>query len=283
MTVASPINAIAALEPGEIHLWLSFYDQLTDPQMDIACRELLNREERAQEARFYFPHDRRQYLFSRALLRRTLSRYVPVDPADWVFSSNAYGRPQIVNAEAARLDLSFNVSHTRGLIVLAVTRQRILGVDVENIACRRASIDLADRYFATDEVAALKAVPRHLQSYRFFEYWTFKEAYIKARGMGLSLPLDKFSFHYPNEHRVALVIQPELQDDAARWQFWQFQPTAEHLVAVCAEVTAASSPVICASEPGSANVIPTFLRRSRWDIGLEHGDRARRRADRAHR
>jgi 4'-phosphopantetheinyl transferase len=283
MTVAFPINAIAALEPGEIHLWLSFYDQVTDPQLDTGCRELLNPEERAQEGRFYFSHDRRQYLFSRALLRTTLSRYAPVDPTDWVFSSNGYGRPEIANAEAVRLDLSFNLSHTRGLIVLAVTRQRILGVDVENIACRRASIDLADRYFATDEVAALKAEPRHLQSYRFFEYWTFKEAYIKARGMGLSLPLDRFSFHYPDAHSVALVIQPELRDDATRWQFWQFQPTAEHLIAVCAEVTQAWSPVICLSEPGSAYVIPTFLRRSRWDIGLEYGDRGRHRAERAHR
>ncbi len=79
--------------------------------------------------------------------------------------------------------------------------------------------------------------------------------------MGLSLPLDKFSFRYPDADRVALLIQPELQDDADRWQFWQFQPTADHLIAVCAEGAAASCPVLCRSGPGAA-VTPDFLRTS---------------------
>jgi 4'-phosphopantetheinyl transferase len=261
MSAALTNDLIAALEPGEIHLWLSFYDRTADSGSDIGCRELLNTEERAQEARFYFSNDRRQYLYSRALLRSTLSRYAAVKPSDWVFAPNSYGRPEIVNPDAVRLNLSFNLSHTRGLIVLAVTRQRLLGVDVENITCRRASIDLAGRYFATDEAASLKAVPRQMQAYRFFEYWTFKEAYIKARGMGLSLPLDKFSFHYPDANTVALVIHPELRDDAARWQFWQFQPTADHLIAVCAEVASASCPVLC-GPAADTMVAPKFLRTS---------------------
>jgi 4'-phosphopantetheinyl transferase len=115
-------------------------------------------------------------------------------------------------------------------------------VDVENVRAREVSIDIADRYFAPQEVAALAAAPPHQQPYRFFEYWTFKEAYIKARGMGLSLPLDKFSFHYPDDHAVEIAIHPELADEAARWQFWQFRPRPEYLVAICAERTGAQSP-----------------------------------------
>lgn len=129
----------------------------------------------------------------------------------------------------------FNISHTHSLIVLGVTRDRELGVDVENVSARRVSIDIADRFFAPEEVAALATIATDQQQYRFFEYWTFKESYIKARGMGLSIPLDKFSFRYPDERGVELSVHPDLGDDAARWQLWQFRPAVDYLVAVCAE------------------------------------------------
>jgi 4'-phosphopantetheinyl transferase len=230
------------LTAAEIHLWLAFPDEIGDERLHSAYREMLDGAERKQEPRFYFPRDRRRYLVTRALVRTVLSRYVAVDPQEWIFSTNAYGRPYAVNAEARRASLSFNISHTHSLIVLGVTKSRALGVDVENVSAREASIDVADRYFAAPEVEVLNAAPAHEQQDRFYEYWTFKESYIKARGMGLSLPLDKFSFHYPNERAVGISIDPELADDAARWQFWQLRPTPEHLVAVCAERLGARSP-----------------------------------------
>jgi 4'-phosphopantetheinyl transferase len=229
------MNRIIPLTPAEIHLWLAFYDEITDEPLHSAYRELLNPAEKGQESRFYFALDRRRYLITRALARTVLSRYAPVHPKEWVFSANAYGRPEIVNAEVREAGLSFNISHTRGLIVLGVTRGRALGVDVENFCAREAPIDIADHYFAPREVEALAATPPQRQQYRFFEYWTFKEAYIKARGMGLSLPLDKFSFHYPNDRTVELAIDPELADEPARWQLWQFRPRPEYLMAICAE------------------------------------------------
>jgi len=175
------------LTRDEIHLWLAFYDEITDVHLHSAYRELLNAEEKNQEQRFYFERDQRRYLITRALVRTVLSRYEPVHPREWIFSSNAYGRPEVANAPAKDSGLSFNISHTHSLIVMGVTRSRALGVDVENFRAREVSMDIADRYFAPQEVTALNAVPPHQQQYRFFEYWTFKEAYIKARGMGLSL------------------------------------------------------------------------------------------------
>jgi 4'-phosphopantetheinyl transferase len=235
-------SRIIPLTPAEIHLWLTFYDEISAERLHSAYRALLDAAEREQEPRFYFARDRRRYLVTRALVRTVLSRYVSIDPKEWIFSTNAYGRPEIVNATAKNASLSFNISHTHSLIVLAVTMRRALGVDVENIRTREVPIDIADRYFATPEVEALTAAPAHEQQYRFFEYWTFKEAYIKARGMGLSLPLDKFSFHYAHDHAVEIAIQPELADDSARWQFWQFRPRPEYLVAVCAERVGTRSP-----------------------------------------
>jgi 4'-phosphopantetheinyl transferase len=229
------MNGIISLTPAEIHLWLAFHDEINEESLLSAYRELLDDAEKEQEPRFYFARDRRRYLITRALVRTVLSRYIAVQPKEWVFSKNAYGRPDIVNAQARESCLLFNISHTHSLIVLAVTKSRALGVDVENFRARAAPIDVADRYFARQEVAALATMPPHQRQYRFFEYWTFKESYIKARGMGLSLPLDKFSFHYPDEHAVEIAIDPELGDEPARWQFWQLRPRPQYLVAICAE------------------------------------------------
>jgi len=99
-----------------------------------------------------------------------------------------------------------------------------------------------NHYFAPQETAVLRKVSHHKQQHRFFEYWTLKESYIKARGMGVSLPLDRFSFHFADDHAVDLVIDPELGDDSSHWQLWQFRPTSEHLLAVCAEKISAQSP-----------------------------------------
>ena len=225
----------------EIHLWLAFTGDIAEDTLR-AHRELLSEEELAQEARFRFEKDRRRYRITRLLVRTTLSRYASIDPCAWRFEANPYGRPEIANAEAK--DMTFNVSHTHGLVVLGVTRHRALGVDVENFHAHEASIDIAQHFFAPQEVEALEAVPAGEQRYRFFEYWTFKETYIKARGMGLSLPLDKFHFHFPHDRGVAITIEPELADDAARWQFWQFRPRPEYLVAICAERNGAQSPAV---------------------------------------
>ena len=229
------MNSIIPITQTEIHLWLAFYHEITDERLLSDYRALLNHDEKEQQSRFYFARDRLRYLVTRALVRTVLSRYALIDPREWVFSTNAYGRPEIANAQVREEYLSFNISHTHSLIILGVTRRRALGVDVENCRTREGSIDIADRFFAPTEVTALAGVPPHQQQYRFFEYWTFKESYIKARGMGLSLPLDKFSFHYAHDRAVAIAIDPELADDAARWQFWQFQPSPEYLVAICAE------------------------------------------------
>jgi 4'-phosphopantetheinyl transferase len=261
------INATLLLPPEEIHLWLAFYDEITDERLLSDYRSLLNSAEKEQQARFYFAKDRLRYLITRALVRTVMSRYVPIDPRDWVFSTNAYGCPEIANAQGREAFLSFNISHTESLIVLGVTTRRALGVDVENFRAREVSIEIADRYFAPAEVAALNNVPPQQQQYRFFEYWTFKESYIKARRMGLSLPLDKFSFHYPHDRALEIAIDAELADDAARWQFWQFQPRPEYLVAICAERISDQPPRLIVHQivPMSSekSLSPEFLRVSK--------------------
>lgn len=231
-----------------IDIWLTYYDEIVDDRQLSGLRSLLSDGEVAQERRFYFADDRKRYLVTRAMVRMVLSRYAPVAPEHWAFSKNAYGRPTIAEAiaeaEAEARGLSFNLSHTRGLIALAVTRGRELGVDVENIATRSVSLDVAKHFFSPIEVADLACVAADRQQDRFFEYWTMKESYIKARGMGLSLPLDRFSFRFPHHSAVSLSIDPDLQDRADRWSFWQYRPTPNYLMAICAEHCADDAPVI---------------------------------------
>jgi 4'-phosphopantetheinyl transferase len=233
-----------ALSSDEIHLWLAS-DQVAT-EIAARCRRLLNADEREREARFHFEKDRARHLVTRALVRTVLSRYEAVNPADWVFSANAYGRPDIDASMRQGRDLCFNVSHTAGLIVLGVTRGRALGVDVESLRPLDDLLGLAEHAFAPVEVAELARLPAERRLDRFFEHWTFKESYIKARGMGVSIPLQGFSIGLTRDGLVDLHIAPELSDRSSRWQLWQIRPAPDYVLAICAERIQQTSPAIVA-------------------------------------
>ncbi|MGH8238717.1 MAG: 4'-phosphopantetheinyl transferase family protein [Steroidobacteraceae bacterium] len=225
---------VEQIDSGHIQLWLAYLGEITDPRLLAEYRVLLSEEELQKQRRFCFERDRRRYLVTRAMVRTVLSKYADVVPRDWKFAVNPCGKPAIATGQVAARGLEFNVSHTDSLVVLGVTRECALGVDVENVRARQVDMEIADRYFASEEVAALRALPCEKQPLRFFEYWTLKESYIKARGMGLSIPLDRFAFHLEESGRIGLTIDASLGDLPERWRFWQFQLEPGHLAAVCA-------------------------------------------------
>lgn len=232
MPSAAPLLPLPA---GDIHLWFCFHGKSGSPALNEACGALLTPDELSKQDRFHFASDRYRYLLTRALVRSVLSRYAPVHAQAWRFALGPFGRPRIetpIVEESHGLD--FNLSHTDGLIVLALARHIDLGVDAENVG-RKAALDVADHFFSPVEAKALGALPPALQSERFFELWTLKESYIKARGMGLQIPLDSFSFALDeNDCTIEFALADSSDDAAQRWHFWQFQPTPEHLVALCA-------------------------------------------------
>ena len=254
------------LPTNEIHLWLAYYDEINDPALHARYRALLSRSELQQEPRFHFARDRRRYLLTRALVRTVLSRYAGLAPTDWEFRTNPYGRPEIANGGPMAGQIVFNVSHTHSLILLGVTRDRAIGVDVENLLSRSVTLDIADQCFARAEVEALARTPAERRQERFFEFWTFKESYIKARGMGLSLPLSKFRFTFPAEGSVRIDIDADLDDDSRRWCLWQLRPAAPYVAAVCAERKAGPKPVITVRKTvpllAEETLAPEFLRMS---------------------
>jgi 4'-phosphopantetheinyl transferase len=216
-----------------IDLWCTYIGAIGDDSLWSRYHALLSAEERARQERFRFAADRRRYLVTRALARTVLSRYAPVRPEDWVFSAGPRGRPAIA-APRPEPALEFNISHSSDLVTLGVTSGRALGIDVESIEARAADIDGLDRYFAPEESAALLALAPAARRRRFFELWTLKESYIKARGLGLGIALDAFRFELPGERGLTLHMRPELGDSPAGWRLWQLALRGGYLAAVCA-------------------------------------------------
>ncbi|MDO9104501.1 MAG: 4'-phosphopantetheinyl transferase superfamily protein [Methylovulum sp.] len=219
------------LATDSIHLWFAFPHEITDPDLLARYAQWLSAEELAQQQRFYFAKHRHQYLITRALVRSTLSCYADVAPGDWRFSRNAYGKPEIMPG-LTDMPIRFNLSHTDGLVVCAVVLQHDLGVDVEFRERASAAVNIAEHYFSAPEVEALYQLPYSEQKNRFFDYWTLKEAYIKAKGMGLSLPLDQFSFHLADNRPPVISFDDRLTDHPQHWQFWRIRPSEQHVAAV---------------------------------------------------
>jgi 4'-phosphopantetheinyl transferase len=221
-----------AADSRRIDLWCTYISEIGDDSLLSRYDALLTGDERAKQARFRFVRDQRRYLVTRALVRTVLSRYAEVRPEDWTFATGPHGRPAIAAPRAAALE--FNISHSADLVMLGVTSGRTLGIDTESIIAREADIDGLDRYFAPEESAALLSLPPHARRRRFFELWTLKESYIKARGMGLAIGLDTFRFELTGDRELALHMRPELGDAPQRWRLWQLLLRGDYLAAVCA-------------------------------------------------
>ena len=232
--LALPLSADAA----RVDLWLMSPDAL-DEALRRHCLDLLDGDERARHDRYRAPAAQSQFLVSRALLRAVLACYADLSPADWRFDLNAYGKPRVADC-LQRPGLHFNVSHTEGLVALAVSGLPDLGLDVEHAGRAVFSLeDLSARYFAPAEQALMAGMGDEAARARmFFDVWTLKESYIKARGTGLSLPLDSFGFQLPPSDvdgaDVRLVCAPACGDDGARWQFHRARPTPQHVLALAA-------------------------------------------------
>ncbi|MCD0254777.1 4'-phosphopantetheinyl transferase superfamily protein [Xanthomonas campestris pv. campestris] len=202
-------------------------------------RVLLLQHEREREALFRFALDRQSFLLTRALVRKALSAYTGVAPSDLRFQITGHGKPELVQSLPDAERIFFNVSHARGLIAIVVTRKGRVGVDVEKICARSNWLELAEHFFAPNEVACMRLVTASELPTMFFSLWTLKESYLKARGVGLSVPLDNFAFCWSRAKGV-IAFQAPPGDDASTWKFWQLS-NGSHLLSICAEQVAGTS------------------------------------------
>jgi 4'-phosphopantetheinyl transferase len=223
------VTRFGELTDGAVHLWYVLSDAVTDPALLERYAAMMAPEERARHDRFAFQKDRHQFLVTRGTIRTLIGCALGVDPAACVFAADAYGRPALRHPAGA--PLAFNISHTRGLVVCALAREPEIGVDVEDVQ-RPVGHDVARRFFSASEADALDRLPEPARTTRFYDYWTLKEAYIKARGLGLSLPLDGFTMLIDGGGPPAIRFSPRIDDDPTTWQFARFSPARRYCGAV---------------------------------------------------
>ena len=195
-------------------------------------------DERQRAERFHFDRDRRRFIAARGTLRAILAGYLGTAPGELQFCYSEYGKPSLSRATAGDR-LRFNVSHSHELALFAVTEGRDLGVDLEWIRPDVADEAIAERFFSAEEVRALRALPAELQADAFFNCWTRKEAYIKAIGEGLSMPLSRFVVSLAPGERPALLSANGSPNDVevSRWSFRELFPGTGYKGAVVAEGT----------------------------------------------
>ncbi|WP_320203674.1 4'-phosphopantetheinyl transferase family protein [Agrobacterium rosae] len=218
----------------EINIWIAHHDRRMSPAALARCRDVLSDHEAEQERHFRSPGDRHAYLVTRATQREILSRYTGTDPRTLRFVKNEFGRPSLHDAHGCE-DLDFNISHDGNVTILGLARGCRVGLDVAAVHNRQSFMNVARRFFCPAEVEALEALPVDRRNDRFLEYWTLKEAYIKARGGGLSISLNTFAFSLEEEGGVTFLEHgSQAQSQVSSWRFWTFRPKPEIIIALCA-------------------------------------------------
>ena len=197
------------LPAAEVHVW--FADLNQHPADNL--KPLLAPDEAARADRFHFDKDRNHYVVARAILRKLLAAYLGTPAHEVQLAYAEKGKPSL----AEKGLLNFNLAHSHGKAIYAFASGRKLGIDLEFIREEFAGEDIAERFFSLAEIASLRSVPADLTKQAFFNCWTRKEAYIKARGEGLSMPLDVFDVSLePGEPAVFLRNHKEPRE-ASRW------------------------------------------------------------------
>jgi 4'-phosphopantetheinyl transferase len=218
------------LTTDDVHVWRIALE-VGDPLL-ARLRDTLADDERKRADRFHFEKDRRHFTAARGAMRILLAGYLTRRPEAVRFAYSNYGKPRLMDADNPS-DLRFNLSHSHGLALLAVTRGRDIGVDIERLRdMERDGEALAERFFSPREAARLRSLPPELRREAFFHCWTRKEAYIKAQGKGLSLPLDQFDVSlHPHEPAALLATQHDPQE-VQRWSLQSLFPGEEYIGAL---------------------------------------------------
>lgn len=223
--------AVLELRPDEVHVWRASLDGDGDWEEDLS--RSLSPDERERAGRFSFSKDRTRFTTARGLLRVLLGKYLDVEPGGIVFRYGPTGKPSL--AQAARFpDLRFNLSHSGGLALYAISLGREVGVDLERLRDDLGHREIAARFFAPGEGAQLFSLPEAQRVDGFFALWTLKEAYVKAVGAGLSRCLQEFEVSLHPGGRPSLGFASDARE-VARWSLCELDPGSGFKGALAAE------------------------------------------------
>jgi len=217
----SPAPKDLILADNEVHVWRA---QLELPLSQVqVLRGILTDDELARANRFSFEIDRQRFIAARGTLRSILSRYITISPRHLRFYYNQYGKPFLAPELSSYL-LNFNLSHSGSMALYAIARNMEIGVDVERVRSDFDYEEIAERFFLANEVAILHSIPIEKKLEAFYNSWTRKEAYIKAHGKGLSLPLDSVDVSFAPREQSTLLITKDEPEESAHWTLLDLKP-----------------------------------------------------------
>lgn len=227
-----PPPEILTLDSSEVHVWRASLDLPASRTQRL--EQPLSLDEREKAERFYFQKDRKRFIVTRGLLRMILSLYLEIEPGQLRFDYDIYGKPTLAR-ESGEAGLCFNLSHSHGIALYAVTRNREIGVDIERVRADVEIQQIAERFFSPQEYETLCALPSNMQAEAFFACWTRKEAYIKARGEGLAFPLNQFDVSLAPGEPAALLSTKGDPQEASRWSLHELDPGPGYVAALAVE------------------------------------------------
>ncbi|HEX3145091.1 MAG TPA: 4'-phosphopantetheinyl transferase superfamily protein [Pyrinomonadaceae bacterium] len=219
-----------AIWQNEVHIWRARLDVPWSWTFDAA----LSLEDRTRADRFKFESDRRKFCAARASLRLILSRYLGMKPGRIPLETGEFGKPFIADKNVAQ-GLRFNLSHSHQVALISVARDREVGVDIEFMRSDFVTDDVANHFFSPAEVAEFRNVQTELRTRSFFNCWTRKEAYIKARGEGLYCPLDQFDVSVMPDAPAMLLESRVDPADTDRWIFNEISAGERYAATVAIE------------------------------------------------
>ena len=220
------------LTTGDVHVWRASFHELMPLLNHFTA--LISPDEQMKAGRYKFDDNRAEYIIARGLLRHLLGSYLGQKPGNLRFFYNPYGKPALSN-EAGTNRLTFNLSHAHGYVMYVFTRGREVGIDLERIRPEAAHDGVAERFFSSKEVTMLRSLPRHAQPIGFFNCWTRKEAYIKARGEGLTIPLNMFDVSLVPGEPAALLESRVDPADTSRWTLKSLDMGTQYIAALAVE------------------------------------------------
>ncbi len=234
MSLTPSLSSSFQLASDELHTWCASLD--VPPETSARLYATLTPDERVRSARFRFERDRQRFVVAHGALRDLLGRYLHTEPGRIRFVYNAFGKPDVSPESSNRL--TFNLSHSAGLALIAIANASNVGVDLEYIRARSDCADIARHFFSASEVDYLTALPNHLYAEAFFSCWTKKEAYLKACGEGLAIPLNSFSVPLTTDRAHTAVDSCVASKDRIPgngWSFYTLRPAPGYAGALAIE------------------------------------------------
>jgi len=222
-----------SLSENQVHAWRVFLNAPLGVRNRL--ERILGEDERIRASRFYFESDQHRWIIARGALRMLISRYLHLQPEKLLFASNEYGKLALAPFHERKLE--FNLSHSRDIALYVLTVERQVRVDVEYMRDDIAYDELAKVSFSPNERTILRSLPQAAKREAFFNCWTRKEAYIKARGLGLSLPLHLFDVSIRPSEPVALLASREDPCEVSRWTLLNLYPGMGYAAALAVEGT----------------------------------------------